>query len=159
MKKLEIETKYLYRPTMTKIRDKEEYWEVSLPEELKYFLMEYNGGIPKQKLFVCDGRERMVQQFLCINESSQDEYAAYGIGVVLTQIEDRICYDEDRPGYELIPIAELFGGDYVCLDYHDNEQIPSVCVWSHEESDDCDPVVYKVADSYEDFIDMLYAEQ
>jgi len=57
--------------------------------------------------------------------------------------------------YELIPIAELTGYDYVCLDFRENPDAPCVCVWDSLDSGEFEPVTYKVADSFEDFIAML----
>lgn len=63
--------------------------------------------------------------------------------------------NEDLVGVEILPIAELFAGDYVCLDYRKNKEKPSICVWSHEESEDFAPVTYKAADTFSEFIEML----
>lgn len=56
---------------------------------------------------------------------------------------------------ELLPIAALFAGDFLCLDFRDGKEIPSVCVWSHEESDIDEPVAYEVANNFEEFCEML----
>ena len=58
-------------------------------------------------------------------------------------------------GYNIIPIADLFAGDLLCLDYRESEE-PTVCVWLHEESDEWDPVTEKVANTYSEFMDMLF---
>lgn len=63
--------------------------------------------------------------------------------------------NEDLIGVEVLPIAELFAGDYVCLDYRKSREKPSICVWSHEESEDFAPVTYKVADTFSEFVEML----
>lgn len=56
----------------------------------------------------------------------------YDIDVTLTQIEDRLTDIEDLIGIDILPVAFLFAGDFVCLDYRDNRENPSVCVWNHE---------------------------
>lgn len=58
-------------------------------------------------------------------------------------------------GVEVLPIAELFAGDYVCLDYREDKENPFICVWSHEESGDFEPVTHKVANTFSEFVQML----
>lgn len=79
----------------------------------------------------------------------------YDISVVESQIGERLTDNEDLIGIEVLPIAELFVGDYVCLDFRKGIEYPSVCVWSHEESGEFDPITYRIADSFSEFIDML----
>lgn len=79
----------------------------------------------------------------------------YDIAVVLSQIDTRLTDNPDLMGDELIPIAELFAGDYICLDYRDSKTEPSICVWAHEESDVFSPTTYWVADNFSEFLEML----
>ncbi|WP_231619529.1 SMI1/KNR4 family protein [Fictibacillus sp. 5RED26] len=55
----------------------------------------------------------------------------------------------------MLPVAALYAGDFVCLDYRNNVREPIVCVWNHEESSELNPVTYKVSDSFEEFLSML----
>lgn len=52
-------------------------------------------------------------------------------------------------------IGSIFAGDFVCLDFRRNKENPSVCVWSHEESGEFEPVLYKVADNFTEFLESL----
>ena len=79
----------------------------------------------------------------------------YDISVVESQIGEMLTDNEDLIGIEVLPIAESSAGDYVCLDYRENENEPCVCVWSNEESDEFAPVTYRAADSFSEFIAML----
>jgi len=54
----------------------------------------------------------------------------------------------------MLPIAALFAGNFLCLDYR-KSQNPSVCVWFHEESDDFKPYTKKVTDTFAQFLDLL----
>ena len=38
----------------------------------------------------------------------------------MSQLDERIIEDEDLIGVEILPIAVLFAGDFVCLDYRSN---------------------------------------
>ena len=119
-------------------------------------LMKTNGGSPVKKEFIVKGRMCMITTFLCVLEDTEySTNGCYDIDVVLTQIEDRLTDNEDLVGCELLPIAELFAGDYLCLDYRADKNTPSVCVWNHEESGELDPVTYQVAGSFDEFAMML----
>lgn len=76
--------------------------------------------------------------------------------ILLSQVEERLTDNPDLVGYEMIPIAAMFAGDFVSLDFTDNREEPSVCIWSHEESDELEPVTYKVANTFTEFLKMLY---
>ncbi|WP_238546097.1 SMI1/KNR4 family protein [Tumebacillus flagellatus] len=117
----------------------------------------YNGASPVRDSFVCKNRSYMIDRFLCIFKVTgerEDEF--YDIGVVRTLLEERIVSDENLVGTELLPIAVLFAGDFVCLDYRNtNNEEPQVCVWNHEESSDLDPVTYLTSNSFEEFLKLL----
>ena len=120
------------------------------------FLMENNGGVPDELSFVCNNHSYAITRFLCAMENYKDSQLGwYDINVVISQIEERLTNNLDLIGVEVLPIAELFAGDYVCLDYRTNKNAPSICVWSHEESGEFEPVTYKVADAFAEFIEML----
>lgn len=148
--------KHTYRPSEVVIRENEESWRVELPEEFRQLLKEYNGGVPEKREFMCGKQARMIVRFLCVLEDyAEDDYACYDINVVLTQLEGRIISNPDLIGYEIIPIAELFSGDLLCLDYRESGT-PNVCVWFHEESDELRPSTYKVAETFSEFMKMLF---
>lgn len=75
--------------------------------------------------------------------------------MIETQIGERLTDNEDLIGAEVIPIAFLFAGDYVCLDYRNNPKKPEICIWYHEQSEPFKPVTNKITDNFEQFIDML----
>lgn len=152
---MELLNKHLYRPSEGVIRENEEYWRVKLPEEFRQLLVNYNGGVPEKRNFKCGERTRMIVRFLCVMDNTDDDYACYDINVVLTQVDERIISNPDLLGYEIIPIADLFAGDLLCLDYRESA-IPSVCVWFHEESEEWEPVTEKVAESFSEFMSMLF---
>ena len=153
---MKLSNGYTYRPDAERMADVERKWRVKLPDEFRSLLMEYNGGIPEKREFQCGRQTRMIERFLCVKEKGTDEdYAYYDINVVLTQVDERIIADPDRLGYEIIPIAALFAGDLLCLDFRGTAE-PSVCVWFHEESGEWEPVTEKVADTFSEFMAMLF---
>ncbi|WLR42878.1 SMI1/KNR4 family protein [Bacillus carboniphilus] len=143
-------------PDDTLLSEKEGKWRIKLPEAYKEFIKKYNGGTPIKDSFKCNNHIYAIDRFLCILKVTgerDDEY--YDIGVVRTQLDERIVFDENLVGTELLPIAVLFAGDFVCLDYRTNKEQPRVVVWNHEESGDLDPVTYDVSNSFSDFISMV----
>ena len=109
-----------------------------------------------EKSFECNKHNYAVTRFLCILKNVQEtQNGWYDISVVESQIGERLTDNESLIGVEVLPIAELFAGDYVCLDYRKSKEKPSICVWSHEESEDFAPVTYKVADTFSEFVEML----
>ncbi|WPC42735.1 SMI1/KNR4 family protein [Clostridium sp. JS66] len=51
----------------------EEYCGVKLPKEYKEFLKINNGAIPKTNTFNYEGREYLIERFLCLLESPESD--------------------------------------------------------------------------------------
>ncbi|MDN8588354.1 SMI1/KNR4 family protein [Paenibacillus sp. 11B] len=64
---------------------------------------------------------------------------------------DRLTDNEDLVGMNVIPIAALFSGDFICLDYREKKE-PVVVIWFHEESEVISPVTQKVAPNISAFL-------
>lgn len=138
------------------LSEKERKWRIKLPNAYKEFIKKNNGAIPIKDSFNCNHHNYVIERYLCILKvigQSDDEF--YDIGVVSTQLEERIVSDEDLIGVELLPIAVLFAGDFVCLDYRNDSEEPSVCVWDHEESANLEPVTYFASNNFEEFLKVL----
>ena len=151
-----MKKEFLPKVDETNIKKEEEMWRLKLPADYRAFLLETNGGIPQKNEFTYNNRKRMIESFLCILEDTENsEFGSYDIDVVLTQIEDRLTDNEDLVGCEVLPIAELFAGDYLCMDFRKDKDSPEICIWSHEESEELDPVTYKVANTFTEFVGML----
>ena len=105
-------------PTDALLHEREVAWRVKLPDDYKEFIKKENGLIPSKLYFHFGNNEKVIEHFLAILAiSGEKAEEAYDIGVVSTQLEGRIVFDEDYVGMQLIPIATLFGGDFVCLNY------------------------------------------
>lgn len=139
-----------------RIRKVEEYSKINFPDSYIDFIKKYNVGVPLTNEFLCNKHFYAIDRFLgFVNEYKTSPLGNYDIAVVLSQIDTRLTDNPDLIGDELIPIASLFAGDYVCLDFKDNKENPSICIWSHEESGEFEPVTYKVADTFSEFLEML----
>lgn len=148
--------KVLPLPDKNYILKKENNWRIELPKSYRNYLLQFNGGVPNRKTFVFNKYKYSVERFLSLLEDyKENELGDYDIGVVLTQIELRLTDNLDLIGVEKLPIAVLFAGDLICLDFKETPENPSVCIWYHEESGEFDPVTKKIANSFEEFLEML----
>ena len=139
-----------------RIRKVEEYSKINFPKSYIDFIKKYNVGVPVTNEFLCNSHFYAINRFLgFVNEYKISPLGDYDIAVVLSQIDTRLTDNPDLIGDELIPIASLFAGDYLCLDFKESRDDPSVCIWSNEESGEFEPVTYKVADTFSDFVTML----
>lgn len=143
-------------PTNELFERKEKMWRVTLPESFRTFMEQFNGGKPINGEFLCNNHSYLIDRFLCfLKEPRKNELGVYDIDVTLTQLEERLTDNEDLIGVDLLPIAVLFAGDFVCLDYRNNKQNPEVCVWKHEESFELAPVTCYITESFEQFLEII----
>lgn len=84
------------------------------------------------------------------------ELGMFDIDITWSQLDERLTDDGDLLGVDLLPIAVLFAGDFLCLDFRKSRNNPEICVWDHENSAELEPVTYHVANSFNEFLDMLY---
>jgi len=143
-------------PTDALLQEREVAWRVKLPDDYKEFIKKENGVIPSKRYFDFENNEKVIDRFLAILAiSGKKTEEDYDIGVVSTQLEGRIVFDEDNVGMQLIPIAALFGGDFVCLNYVKETENPSICIWYHEESYELEPAIEFLANNFTEFLAML----
>ncbi|MBX9098084.1 SMI1/KNR4 family protein [Streptococcus gordonii] len=144
-------------PTDALLQEREVAWKVQLPNDYKNFIKRKNGFCPYKNLFSLTNRSFLIERFLCVLEDSKyNPLGIYDIDVVMSQLDERLFVHEDILGFELVPIASLFGGDFVCLNYIENPENPSMCTWYHEESYDLEPAIEFVANSFTEFLAILY---
>lgn len=130
---------------------------IFFPESYRQFIKENNGVVPITNVFSHNQHQYNIERFLCILEESElDEINGwYDIEVIIMQIGESLTDNEELIGMNVVPIASLFAGDFVCLDFRIDSINPSVCVWSREESGEFEPVVYKITDSFPEFLKLL----
>ena len=144
-------------PTDALLHEREVAWRVKLPDDYKEFIKKENGVIPSKRYFHFGNNEKVIDRFLAILAiSGEKTEEAYDIGVVSTQLEGRIVFDEDNVGMQLIPIAALYGGDFLCLNYVEDPDNPNICIWYHEESYELEPAIEFLANNFTEFLAMLY---
>ncbi len=144
-------------PDEALIESREKKWNLRLPEDYRAFLMNYGGCKVVENAFDdASGIDYAVDRFLTILADYKNDNGWYDISVVRSPISWRLTANEDLIGVEMLPIAVLFAGDLLCLDFRETPEAPTVCVWYHEESGDFDPVTSTVAQSFTEFLGMLY---
>ena len=137
----------------------EKDWNIRFPESYIRFVSENNGLIPKASLFMCEGREYVIERFVCLVDYRVADglmLEEYDIQFIASEYGNYFEREKDSDDMQLMPIVFLADEDYVCLDYRTDKQEPEICVWDHKRSKDLAPYTYKVADTFDDFLKMLY---
>lgn len=144
-------------PLLSTIKDFEMFHRVTLPKSFVDFINVYNGAVLDDFVVMVEGKERLVERFLCIMDDPQiiPHVGIYDISVVIAQIEERLTDNEELLGTEIIPFAVVFGGDFLCLDFRNQTSEPSIILWDHNESDELEPVTYFVASSFSKFFALM----
>jgi hypothetical protein len=143
-------------PSDALIADFEDARRKRMPASFLALVRTANGGVPLRPLFESAQGQRYVERFLPLLDKYKSAEGAYDIRVVMTHVDGRLGDDEEEVGSSIIPFAVLFAGDLVCLDFRDDPDAPTVCVWYHEESTDFHPVTETVAPSLEAFLAMMH---
>ena len=143
-------------PTDALLLEREVVWRVKLPDDYKEFIKRKNGFRPSKNLFSLRNRSFLIERFLCKLENTKDNpLGMYDIDVVMSQLDERLFVHEDILGFELIPIVAMYGGDFLCLNYLEDTENPSICIWYHEESYELEPAIELVAINFTEFLVML----
>ena len=146
-------------PSKEIIQKFERYYKVKLPGAYVEFLGDYNGAVPEDGEFSFSNHKYYVERFLCLLENSvrdeMEDISWSEIRVTITELDERLIDDEELVGMNVIPIAVLFAGDYICLDYRENSVQPSICIWYHEGSEEFAPCTKKIANSFNEFLELI----
>jgi hypothetical protein len=111
----------------------EDYYDIKLPDDYKRFVV----TLP------------------VIQDVEDHPLGWLELEVVASQLDSRLSDDEDGENINLIPIAALFAGNFVVLDYRKGPENPTVGFWDHEASEDFAPAVTTVARSFSEFLSIL----
>ncbi|WP_137790922.1 SMI1/KNR4 family protein [Bacillus sp. E(2018)] len=143
-------------PSEEMIKNHEKFWRISLPVSFLEFIKENNGVEVEEATIKCNNRDYAIERFLCVLDDIENHpKGIYDIDVVYSKIGERLTDNEDLLGAEVLPIASVFAGDYICLDFRKDKNNPSVCLWSHEESSEFEPITYNVADNVAELLKMI----
>jgi SMI1-KNR4 cell-wall len=151
-------TKTMPPPTQEMIDKFNDFYRVFLPQDFISFMNEKNGLVSKDILtFKTSDNEKVIERFLPLLDNPRNYHSDgyYAIGVVIAQVSDRLIDDGDMLGINIIPIAALFAGDLLCLDFRNNNTSPSVVVWYNDLSDELDPCFEYLAPTFSNFLSLL----
>lgn len=128
----------------------------SIPPEYREFLFQHNGGRPEPSEFAMAGLRKgttelgAVRCFLGIGTPEETENLDYVLGVF-----------GDRMPSRIFPIARDPGGNFICIS-SEGADAGMVYFWDHERETDTgelpgDQNLYLIADSFDEFLNMLSA--
>lgn len=146
-------------PSKRTIKAFEDEFELLFPMDYVQFIQKNNGVIPITNKFKFNNYEYLIEKFLClltIEQANSLAEGCYDIGTVALQLEERLTINEEDTSISILPIVSLFAGDFVCLDFRYNLKNPTICIWYHEDSEEFSPKTATIANSFNDFLNMLY---
>ena len=114
-------------------------------------IQRFNGGNPVEKYFATKaGKCLPIDRFLNSGDLdllSDRTLKDLNVNVIWSLISDRL-------NIYLLPFAAVANGDFLCFDY-ENGFPPSVVLWVQELSEEDEPHVEPVADTFQAFLDGL----
>jgi hypothetical protein len=145
-------------PTRKAISSFEKSLGIRLPEAFIDVLKSANAAVPKRREFPAGDDWRLIDRFLGLVDAPH-ALRVYDMRLALEDLVERLLTteeleDEGEYRAKVLPVAVLFGGDHVCLDYR-NDGEPTVRVWMHEESEEGAPVYVDVAPTFAAFLELL----
>ena len=132
------------------IKEIEEKFGFSLPEEVQRHYLKYNGGCPERYLYLKDDITFVVNEFLPIkygNEKGQLEH----------YYKDLVLEEKIIPKY-MIPFAVDPSGDVFCFSIR-HDELAAVYIWRHEKSTNSNGNLLYLCSSFEIFINEMKEDQ
>ncbi|MDZ5606196.1 SMI1/KNR4 family protein [Bacillus pseudomycoides] len=128
--------------TEEEIYQVEQYFDIKLPNDFIECVKKYDGGYPRPKIFDIPGQDENVFSDL-LTLHVEDEYS-------MVQIYENI---KDRLVDKVYPFGRDSFGNFLCFDYRNNLQSPTVVFWEHEE--DMEKAIYPVCSSFQELLNSL----
>jgi SMI1-KNR4 cell-wall len=146
-------------PPQKKVLLSEDIFRLKYPKDFIDFMKQNNCGAPLDayRCFDSSNNTKVIDHFLGLMENySTNPLGYYDIGVVWSQINDRMGIIGDELGSKMLPIVALEFGDYVCFDWRYSPEAPEVVLWDHEQSRPNEPPhVELIAKSFTEFLGKL----
>ncbi|WP_106495645.1 SMI1/KNR4 family protein [Lentibacillus sp. Marseille-P4043] len=126
------------------IKNLEGKYNIKLPQDYSFYLQHYGNDYIKEDFYFIpsEGLSNKIK----LTQFEIDSF--YGLYNDENNIDDKINFYKDLLPADLIPIADLPGGDLVCIGIKDDIQ-NKIYIWFHEMDGEN---IYLVSDSFESFI-------
>ncbi len=119
---------------------------IVLPDSYKEIVKSYDNGRPRPRCFDLKNREGVVFNSLL-------SFSIPG-GDNIFEVYNRTKSDI---GKRVLPFADDPFGNLICFDYRETDNNPPIVFWDHEADSDAGEESLKfVANSFDEFLDMLY---
>lgn len=126
----------------------EQQYQLTLPALYRSFLLEANGGRPERDLFPIEGLRNNPDGRIHFFFGFDHPVEAYRLDW------NRDVWGNDTPP-NLLFIATTQGADALCIDLNDG----TVYYWDAYDEDDTGRRLYRIADSFEQFLEVLYRDE
>ncbi|SFC85380.1 SMI1 / KNR4 family (SUKH-1) [Bacillus sp. 491mf] len=127
----------------TQIQQVEQYFGIRFPNDFIECVKQHNGGHPRPKVFCIEGQEdSSFSNLLTFDLESQ-----YSIIQRYENIKDRLV---DR----VYPFGRDSFGNFLCFDYRNGHQSPTVVFWDHEE-EEMEKAIFPVCSSFTELLNSL----
>lgn len=127
-----------------RIKTLEEKYKIKLPQDYSFYLQHYGNDYIREDYCFIPSKDLSNK----IKQAQFEVDSIYGLYNDENNIEDKINFHKDLLPADLIPIADLPGGDLVCIGTKDDKQ-NKIYIWFHEMDGEN---VYLISDSFENFI-------
>jgi hypothetical protein len=129
--------------TDNEIKKVEQYFNIKLPNDFIECVKEYDGGYPRPKVFDIPGLDESTFNDL-LTLHIDDKYS----------IVQRYENIKDRLVDLVFPFASDSFGNFLCFDYRNNPESPTIVFWDHEE-EDIEKAIFPVCSTFTELLDSL----
>lgn len=143
-------------PPQARLERLQDSFENRFPKSYLDFLSKNNGVKVRPRDVHVGQRKFAIERFLpIVSDPKVDKDGWADVAVVATQLDLRLAIDENSTRLDIVPIAAVFAGDFIVLDYRKDRDNPGVALWDHELSDDFSPKTEFLASSFAEFLKQL----
>jgi hypothetical protein len=144
-------------PGVERLNELAAYFGIKWPTDYLQFISRYNGGEPVSANISVGKAIRAIEFFLPILDDFKDPNLPgwRDLDVVISTLDERLTEDENETGNKVLPIAAIFAGDFICLDFRNNTASPGIVLWEHERSISFKPSYIFVANTFDEFLEQI----
>ncbi|MFI8710098.1 SMI1/KNR4 family protein [Bacillus sp. NPDC077411] len=130
--------------TDEQIQQLEQYLSIKFPNDFIECVKQYDGGYPHPKIFDIQGQDGSAFSYLL----TLDSESKFSILRAYEGIKDRLV---DK----VYPFATDPYGNFLCFDYRNDHEIPTIVFWEHEE-EEMEKAIFPVCSSFTELLNSLH---